>query len=86
MAPRGRSLRFGWNLDDMIFLPLTTTQERFTGNDRIMMLSVHANTVEEVPQAIEEVKAVLRKRHKNQDDFFSLRDMREGMAQFRENR
>ena len=45
------------------------------------MLSVHANTVDEVPQAIEEVKAVLRKRHKNQDDFFSLRDMREGMAQ-----
>ena len=81
MAPRGQSLRFGWNLDDMIFLPLTTTQKRFTGNDRIMMLSVHANTVEEVPQAIEEVKAVLRKRHKNQDDFFSLRDMREGMAQ-----
>lgn len=81
MAPRGRSLRFGWNLDDMMFLPLTTTQKRFTGNDRIMMLSVHANTVEEVPQAIEEVKAVLRKRHKNQDDFFSLRDMREGMAQ-----
>lgn len=81
MAPRGRSLRFGWNLDDMIFLPLTTTQERFTGNDRIMMLSVQANTVEDVPQAIEEVKAVMRKRHKNQDDFFSLRDMREGMAQ-----
>ena len=81
MAPRGRSLRFGWNLDDMMFLPLTTTQKRFTGNDRIMMLSVHANTVEEVPQAIEEVKAVMRKRHKNQDDFFSLRDMREGMAQ-----
>ena len=81
MMPRGRSLRFGWNLDDMIFIPLTTTQERFTGNDRIVMLSVHANTVDEVPQAIEEVKTVLRERHKNQDDFFSLRDMREGMAQ-----
>jgi putative ABC transport system permease protein len=45
------------------------------------MLSVHANTVEEIPQAIEEVKEVIRKRHKNQDDFFMLRDMREGMAQ-----
>ena len=45
------------------------------------MLSVHANTVEEVPQAIEEVKEVIRKRHKNQDDFFMVRDMREGMAQ-----
>ncbi len=81
MEHRGRSLRFGWNLDDMVFLPITTTQERFTGNDRIVMLSVHANTVDQVPDAIEEVKAVLRKRHKNQDDFFSLRDMREGMAQ-----
>ena len=81
MESRGRSLRFGWNLDDMIFMPLTTTQERFTGNDRIAMLSVHANTVEEVPQAIEEVKIVLRKMHKGQDDFFSIWDMREGMAQ-----
>ena len=81
METRGRSLRFGWNLDDMIFIPLTTTQERFTGNDRIVMLSVHANTVEEVPQAIEEVKTVLRKMHHGQDDFFSIWDMREGMAQ-----
>ena len=81
METRGRSLRFGWNLDDMIFMPLTTTQERFTGNDRIVMLSVHAHTVEEVPQAIEEVKTVLRKLHKGQDDFFSIWDMREGMAQ-----
>ena len=45
------------------------------------MLSVHANTVEEVPQAIEEVKTVLRKMHHGQDDFFSIWDMREGMAQ-----
>ena len=81
METRGRSLRFGWNLDDMIFLPLTTAQERFTGNDRIVMLSVHAHTVEEVPQAIEEVKAVLRKTHNGEDDFFSIWDMREGMAQ-----
>ena len=81
METRGRSLRFGWNLDDMIFMPLTTTQERFTGNDRIVMLSVHAHTVEEVPQAIEEVKIVLRKTHNGQDDFFSIWDMREGMAQ-----
>ena len=81
METRGRSLRFGWNLDDMMFIPITTTQERFTGNDRIVMLSVHAKTVEEVPQAIEEVKTVLRKMHNGQDDFFSIWDMREGMAQ-----
>ena len=49
------------------------------------MLSVHANTVEEVPQAIEEVKVVLRKMHHGQDDFFSIWDMREGMAQLDKN-
>jgi len=81
MESRGRSMRFGWNLDDMVFIPLTTAQERFTGNDRIVMLSVQANTVEDVPQAIEEVKQVVRRLHKNQDDFFSIWDMREGMAQ-----
>lgn len=81
MEARGRSLRFGWNLDDMVFIPITTAQERFTGNDHVVMLSVQANTVDDVPKAIEEVKEVMRKRHKNQDDFFSLRDMREGMAQ-----
>jgi len=81
MEARGRSLRFGWNLDDMVFIPITTAQERFTGNDHVVMLSVQANTVEDVPKAIEEVKEVMRKRHKNQDDFFDLRDMREGMAQ-----
>ncbi len=81
MEARGRSLRFGWNLDDMVFLPLTTAQERFTGNDNVVMLSVQAHTVDDVPKAIEEVKAVMRSMHKNQDDFFDLRDMREGMAQ-----
>ena len=39
MEERGRSLRFGWNLDDMVFIPLTTAQERFTGNDNVVMLT-----------------------------------------------
>ncbi len=81
MLPRGRSLRFGWSYDNLVFMPLTTTQERFTGNDRIQDIVVYANTVEDVPKAIEEVKAVIRKRHKNQDDFIRIFDMREGMAQ-----
>lgn len=81
MLPRGRSLRFGWSYDNLVFMPLTTTQERFTGNDRIQDIVVYANTVEDVPKAIEEVKAVIRKRHRNQDDFIRIFDMREGMAQ-----
>ena len=81
MMPRGRSLRFGWSYDNLVFMPLSTTQERFTGNDRIQDIVVYANTVEDVPKAIEEVKAVIRKRHKNQDDFIRIFDMRQGMAQ-----
>ena len=34
-----------------------------------------------VSKAIEEVKAVIRKRHRNRDDFVRIWDMREGMAQ-----
>jgi putative ABC transport system permease protein len=81
MSQRGRSLRFGWNLDDVIYLPITTVQERFTGNDRIVMLSVQAKSVDLVDKATEEVKAALRKRHRNQDDFFNIWVMKEGMEQ-----
>jgi putative ABC transport system permease protein len=81
LVPRGRSLRFGWSYDSLVFMPLSTTQERFTGNDRIQDIVVYANTVEDVPKAIEEVKAVIRQRHKNQDDFIGIFDMRQGMAQ-----
>lgn len=81
MTPRGRSLRFGWSYDSLVFMPVTTTQERFTGDDRIQDIVVYAKTVEDVPKAIEEVKAVIRKRHRNQDDFVNVFDMREGMAQ-----
>ena len=81
MAFRGRSLGFGWNLDEFVYLPLTTAQQRFIGNDEIRAFSVLAHTVEDVPKAIEETKAVIRKRHRNQDDFFSMWDMRQGVAE-----
>ena len=81
MTRRGRSLRFGWNLDDRVFLPLTTVQERFTGNDRVTMISVQAKSMELVEKAKEEVTAVIRKRHRNQDNFFNVWEMRAGMEQ-----
>ena len=81
MKPRGRSLRFGWNLDDRVLLPLTTVQERFTGNDRVTMISVQAKSMELVEKAKEEVTAVIRKRHRNLDNFFNVWEMRAGMEQ-----
>jgi putative ABC transport system permease protein len=81
MAPRGTSLRFGWNLDDRVLLPLTTVQERFTGNDRVRMITVQAKNLDLLEKAKAEVKAIVRKQHRNQDNFFNLWEMREGMEQ-----
>ncbi len=81
LVPRGRNLRFGASFDNLAFIPISTVQERFTGSDRLPDIVVYAHTVEEVPKAIEEVKAVLRKRHRNQDDFVQIFEMRLGIAQ-----
>ena len=81
LTPRGRNLRFGWSFDNFVFIPISTAQERFTGNDHIWAIMIFANTVEEIPTAIEEVKTVMRKRHRNQDDFFLIWEMHAGMAQ-----
>ena len=80
LAPRGRSLKFGMNYDEQIFIPVTTMQQRFTGNDRILQIVVHASTVEAVPKSIEEVKAVIRKRHRNEDDFFRIFEVHSGTS------
>lgn len=81
LMPRGTSLRFGWSFDNLAFIPISTAQERFTGNDRIEYILIFANTVEDIPTAIEEVKTVVRKRHRNQDDFIGIFEMHAGMAQ-----
>jgi len=78
MEPRGRSLRFGWNLDDSIFVPITTVQQRFTGNDHVSALSVKAKDINSVPKAIEESAALLLMRHRN-EEFFDMRDVASGL-------
>ena len=81
LAPRGTSFQFGWSYDNLAFIPVSTVQERMTGDDQVQNIMVFANSVDVVPKAIEEVKTVIRKRHKNQDDFVRIREMRAGMAQ-----
>ena len=78
METRGRSLRFGWNLDDSVFVPITTVQERFTGNDHINALSVKAKDIYSVPKAINQTAALLLMRHKN-EEFFDMRDVASGL-------
>ena len=80
-VPRGTSLRFGVSFDSLAFVPISTSQKRFIGTDEIQNITVHAHSVKDVPKAVEEVKSVLRKRHKNQDDFIYIFEMHKGMAQ-----
>ena len=80
-VPRGTSLRFGVSFDSLAFIPISTSQKRFIGTDEIQNITVHAHSVKDVPKAVEEVKSVLRKRHKNQDDFIYIFEMHKGMAQ-----
>ena len=50
--PRGRSLRFGWSFDNLVFIPLSTAQERFTGDDKIDEFVVYAHTVDDIPKRL----------------------------------
>jgi putative ABC transport system permease protein len=78
MVSRGRSLRYGFNLDDSIFIPITTAQQRFTGNDYITSLSVQAKSIQHVPKAMAEVSELLKKRHRG-EEFFDTRDVASGL-------
>lgn len=81
LVPRGRSLRFGASYDNLVFIPISTVQKRFTGNDKLQRIAIYAHTIKDVPKAIEEVKGVIRKRHRNRDDFVQIFEMRAGIAQ-----
>ena len=80
-VPRGTNLRFGVSFDSLAFIPISTSQKRFIGTDEIQNITVHAHSVKDVPKAVEEVKFILRKRHRNQDDFIYIFEMHKGMAQ-----
>lgn len=72
MAERGTSLQYGFSWDDVVFIPLTTAQDRFKGKRHINYLNVRAVDSDSIEKAAEEVTAVLRKRHRNQDNFFDI--------------
>ena len=72
MAERGTSLQYGFSWDDIVFMPLTTAQDRFKGKHHVNYLSVRAIDSDSIEKAAAEVMSVLRKRHRNQDNFFDI--------------
>ncbi len=81
LVPRGTSFQFGWSYDNLAFIPVSTVQERLTGDDGVHNIMVFANSIDVIPKAIEEVRTVIRKRHNNEDEFVRVSEMRAGMAQ-----
>ena len=69
MAPRGRTLRTGWSLDDVVCIPLTTYQQRISGDDYIERLTVFTEDGSNMARVIETARNIIRKRHRNMDDF-----------------
>ena len=72
MAKRGTSLQYGFSWDDIVFIPLTTAQDRFKGTHRVNYISIRAIDADSIEKSAEEVRTVLRKRHRNQDNFFDI--------------
>ena len=72
MAERGTNLQYGFSWDDIVFMPLTTAQDRFTGKHRVNYMKIKVKDPGGVERAANEVKSVLRKQHRNQDNFLDI--------------
>jgi putative ABC transport system permease protein len=70
----------GTDQDDQIVVPYTTAMKRILGNKRIGLLQVSANSPDAIHDAMAEIAALLRQRHRiapGQDDDFMMRSQEE---------
>ena len=69
MAVKGRGVDFTWTLDDVVCVPLTTHQQRISGYDYIERITIFTEKDVDKSAIIDSARAVIRKRHRNRDDF-----------------
>lgn len=77
LASKGQST-MGQDQDDVIFVPYTTAQKRIIGITHIHAIFASAANSDTMGQAIEEITALLRQRHRLlpwQEDDFSIRPL-----------
>jgi putative ABC transport system permease protein len=80
LEPKGQSSMMGQDQDDVIFAPITTLQKKLTGKNWLNYIVVSALSPEASFAAQEEIRALLRDRHRIlpwQDDDFTVRNMEE---------
>ena len=79
LEERGTST-FGQDQDDVIILPYSTFARRISGSESIGLIMTSAVSEDRITEAKEELEALLRQRRHilvDEDDDFSVRDMRE---------
>jgi putative ABC transport system permease protein len=70
----------GNDQDDQVVVPYTTVMKRVLGSNRLNIIQVAATSPDTIKSAMEEIKALLRQRHRlapGQDDDFSMRSQEE---------
>jgi putative ABC transport system permease protein len=67
LVQKGRS--FDENYNDRIYVPLTTLQRRMTGADQVSVIFAQARDAQSTEAAMDQVWAVLMRRHDNRPDF-----------------
>ena len=72
LASKGSS-GFGQDQDDVIYIPLTTAQERMMGITYVQSISLQATDTQKIDQVQDEITTLLRQRHRitagKEDDF-----------------
>jgi len=84
LTPKGQTA-FGQDQDDTILVPYTTAQKRLVGITHINMIMASAVSVEGTAAAQEQIKNLLRHRHKikkGDDDDFTVRNLADLTAVF----
>ena len=68
LIPKGRNF-IARSVDDIVCVPITTFQQRISGKRYVQTLMVFFKEDTDVNRCIEDVKGVLRKRHRGTDNF-----------------
>jgi len=77
--------RYGWNMlrrkNEAVFVPITTVQRLFTGNESITNLNILAGNVRDLPKLVDETRNILTGTHRGIVDF-EVRTMEERFERY----
>ncbi len=87
LASKGQST-VGQDQDDVIYIPITTAQERMLAITHVHSINIQVSTPEGMDQVQAEIESLLRQRHRirnGAEDDFTVRNMTSVMEMFTEN-